>query len=108
MEPPLDSTLGRARTIAGVDRSWDTLVSLMPRGGLSRFFALTSESCSTDERAEAERVFGPRAKSVLGGPRRFSLALEKLDLCVAERTRDVPELERFFPAPRTPRAATGG
>jgi len=108
VEPPLDSTIGRARTIAGIDRSWDTLVSLMPRGGLSRFFALTSESCSTDERAEAERVFGPRAKSVLGGPRRFALALEKLDLCVAERTRDVPELERFFPAPRTPRAATGG
>ena len=80
----------------------------MPRGGLSRFFTLTSNSCSADERAEAERVFGPRVKSVLGGPRRFSLALERLDLCVAERSRDVPELERFFPAPRTPRATTGG
>jgi alanyl aminopeptidase len=107
-EPPLDSTLGRARTVAGVDRSWDTLVALMPRGGLSRFFALATESCSADERAEAERVFGPRVKSVLGGPRRFALALENLDLCVAERTREVPELERFFPASRTPRATTGG
>jgi len=107
-EPPLDSTVGRARTVAGIDHSWDTLVALMPRGGLSRFFTLTSNSCSADERAEAERVFRPRVKSVLGGPRRFSLALERLDLCVAERSRDVPELERFFPAPRTPRATTGG
>ena len=108
VEPPLDSTIGRARTMAGIDRSWDTLVALMPRGGLSRFFALASQSCSADERAEAERVFGPRVKSVLGGPRRFALALENLDLCVAERAREVPELERFFPAPRTPRATTGG
>jgi len=108
VEAPLDSTIGRARTVAGVDRSWDRLVALMPRGGLTRFFSLTSQSCSTGERAEAERVFGPRVKSVLGGPRTFALALESLDLCVAERTRDVPELEKFFPAPRTPRAATGG
>ncbi len=108
VDPPLDSTIGRARTVAGIDRSWDRLVSLMPRGGLTRFFALARESCSTDERAEAERVFGRRAKDVLGGPRRLALALENLDLCVAERTREVPELERFFPAPRTPRAATGG
>ena len=108
MEPPLDSPVGRARTLAGVDRSWDTLVKLMPRGGLTRFFTLASQSCSRDERAEAERVFGPRVKGILGGPRRFDLALEKLDLCVAERARDVPELERFFPAPRTPRATTGG
>jgi alanyl aminopeptidase len=107
-EPPLDSTVGRARTVAGIDRSWDTLVALMPRGGLSRFFTLASQSCSADERAEAERVFGPRVKSVLGGPRRLALALERLDLCVAEQRRDVPELERFFPAPRTPRATTGG
>jgi alanyl aminopeptidase len=108
LEPPLDSGLGRARMLAGVDGSWDRLVSLMPRGGLSRFLTLASESCSPEERAEAERVFGPRVKSVLGGPRRFALALENLDLCVAERTRDVPELEKFFPAPRTARTPVGG
>ena len=107
-EPPLDSPVGRSRVLAGVDRSWSTLVALMPRGGLTRFFALASESCSADERALAERVFGPRVSSVLGGPRRLALALERLDLCIAERTREVPELEKFFPAPRPARAATGG
>jgi alanyl aminopeptidase len=108
VEAPLDSTLGRARMLAGVDRSWDRLVSLMPRGGLSRFFSIASQSCSAEERAEAGRVFGPRVKSVLGGPRRFALSLEHLDLCVAQRTRDVPELEKFFPAPRTARTPVGG
>ena len=34
-EPPLDSTIGRGRTVASIDRSWDTLVALMPRGGLA-------------------------------------------------------------------------
>ncbi|HVP62861.1 MAG TPA: M1 family metallopeptidase [Myxococcaceae bacterium] len=107
-EPPLDSVVGRSRVLAGVDRSWSTLVALMPRGGLTRFFALAGESCSVDERAEGERVFGPRVKSILGGPRRFALALERLDLCSDQRTREVPTLEKFFPEPRPTRAATGG
>ena len=106
--PPADSAIGRSRMLTGVDRTWDTLVTLMPRGGLARFLALAGQSCSADERAESERVFGPRAKSILGGPRRFALALEKLDLCVTQRTREVPELEKFFPPPRPSRSATGG
>ena len=109
VEPPLDSTVGRSRMLAGIDRSWDTLVALMPRGGLTRFFSAIGESCSADERAEAERVFGPRVKHILGGPRRFALALERLDLCMGRRAREVTELERFFSSPR-PRttSATGG
>jgi len=105
---PLDTEPARARILAGVDRSWDTLVALTSRGGIHRFFALASESCSPGERAEDERVFGPRVKSVLGGPRDFSLALEKLDLCIEQRAREVQELERFFPPPRPTRAASGG
>ena len=108
LQAPLDSTVGRARTLAGLERSWDTLVTLMPRGALGRFFAVAGASCSADERASAERVFGPKATGVLGGPRILSLSLEKLDLCLDERTREVPELERFFPPPRATRAATGG
>ncbi len=106
--PPLDWATGRERMLAGIDRSWDALTALMPRGALTRYFAVVSQSCSQGERAEAERVFGPRVKNMLGAPRRFSGALERLDLCIDERTREVPQLERFF-APRHPaRAAVGG
>ena len=73
---------------------------------MHRFFAVASESCSPGERAEDQRVFGPRVRSVLGGPRDFSLALEKLDLCIDQRGRE--ELERFFRPARPTRAATGG
>ena len=86
--------------LTGVDRTWDTLVTLMPRGGLSRFLALAGQSCSADERAESERVFGPRAKSILGGPRRFALAREKLDLCVAREDARGPGAGEILP--RTP------
>jgi alanyl aminopeptidase len=106
-DPPLESNIGRSRMFAGVDRSWDRLVALLPRGGLSRFLTLTRDSCSASERSESERVFGPRAESILGGPRLFALALERLDLCIAQRTREVPELERFF-APAPPRRAKSG
>jgi hypothetical protein len=41
-------------------------------------------------------------------PRKLALALEKLDLCIEQRTREVPQLETFFPGPRVTRAATGG
>jgi alanyl aminopeptidase len=108
LEAPIDSTLGRARTLAGVERSWDSLVALMPRGALTRFFAVAGASCSAAERAQVEQVFEPKVAATLGGPRRFSAALEKLELCIDERTREVPELERFFPLPRPASAASGG
>jgi alanyl aminopeptidase len=108
LEPPLDSTIGRSRMMAGIDGSWDILVRRLPRGALTRLLSVVSESCSMDERAEGERVFGPRARSMLGGPRRFAGALETLDLCMAQRSREVPELEKFFPAPRTARPPVGG
>ncbi|HZJ54129.1 MAG TPA: M1 family metallopeptidase, partial [Myxococcaceae bacterium] len=106
--PPADSTIGRARMLAGVDRNWDTLVAVMPRGGLTRFLSLVGESCSGDERAEAERIFDSRASRMLGGPRRFARALERLDLCMAQRSREVPDLETFFAPSHPSRAATGG
>jgi alanyl aminopeptidase len=106
--PPLDWAPARTRVLAAVDRGWDALVALLPRGGVARLFRLTSEGCSAGERAEGERVFGPRAQSVLGGPRRLSLALERLDLCIQQRARELPELERFFPPPRATRLSAPG
>ena len=90
--------------MAGVGTRWDALVKLMPRGGVSRLFKLASASCSAEERARAEEIFRPRVESVLGGPRLLAQAEETLDLCIAQRQREVPSLEQFFapfqPAPR--------
>ena len=105
---PLETAANRERILSGLDQNWDKLVALMPRGGLSSFFRVTETSCSPAERAEGERVFGPRAKSALGGPRKLSLALESLDLCLARREREVPALERFFPPPRPEKPRAGG
>ena len=105
---PLDLPVARERLLAGVDGSWDRLVALMPRGALFKFFDVTGHGCSPGERADGERVFGPRAPKLLGGPRAFAIALERLDLCVDERARELPELERFFPTPRPATAVTGG
>ena len=50
------------------------------------------------------RSSGPRSASVLGGPRLLAQAEESLDLCIAQRQREVPSLQQFFapfqPAPR--------
>ena len=43
-----------------------------------------------------------------GVDRSWDRLVALLDLCFAERTRDVPELEKFFPAPRTARTPVGG
>ncbi|HTS80342.1 MAG TPA: M1 family metallopeptidase [Myxococcaceae bacterium] len=108
-ESNLDWAGGRQALLAGLDHTWDTMVTLMPRGALVRFYVVATQSCSAGERVEAERVFGSRVKSVLGGPRRLSAALERLDLCIDQRTREVPELEKFFAAPPpSARTASGG
>ena len=51
-----------------------------------------------------EAWFRPHVDSVLGGPRLLAQAEESLDLCIAQKQREVPSLQQFFapfqPAPR--------
>jgi alanyl aminopeptidase len=93
---PLEVASTRARILQGLDAHWDALVAGLPRGGVARLFRVSAESCSPAERATVERVFGPRVQFVLGGPRALAQAMERLDLCVAENSREEPELERFL------------
>ena len=104
-DPPVDSPHTRAAVLAGVDSHWDSLVRLMPPGSLGWLFRLASTSCSQEERARAEQVFGPRAEAALGGPRWLAQSLEALDLCIAQKQREVPSLQRFFAPSGPPRVA---
>ena len=44
-----------------------------------------SRFCSVAERAEAEALFGERAKTYGGGPRVMAQVLESIDLCAARK-----------------------
>jgi alanyl aminopeptidase len=105
---PLEVDSTRARILRGLDGHWGALVARLPRGAVSRLFRVAAQSCSAEERAAAEGVFRPRVQSVLGGPRALAQAMEKLDLCTAQKAHQEPELERFLiSAPRAKASAPG-
>jgi alanyl aminopeptidase len=63
------------------------------KGAMAIFTA--SRFCSAPERAEAEALFGERAKAYGGGPRTMAQVLESIDLCAARRAaqeREVVEI----------------
>ncbi|MBZ2180237.1 MAG: M1 family metallopeptidase [Acidobacteria bacterium] len=63
------------------------------KGAMAIFTA--SRFCSASERAEAEAVFGERAKTYGGGPRTMAQVLESIDLCAARKAaqeRQVAEI----------------
>jgi len=103
-DPPADWGPARMQLMAGVGTRWDALTQLLPRGGVAALFKLARSSCSSEERARAEEVFRPHVDSVLGGPRLLAQAEESLDLCIAQKQREVPSLQQFFapfqPAPQ--------
>ena len=103
-DPPADWGPARMQLMAGVGARWEVLTELMPRGGVAALYKLVRASCSAEERARAEEVFRPHVETVLGGPRQLAQAEESLDICIAQKQRDVPSLQQFFapfqPAPR--------
>jgi alanyl aminopeptidase len=55
-----------------------------------------SSFCDHEHRQDAERFFGPRMEKVFGGPRDLALALEAIDLCIAQKKAFEPEIRAFL------------
>jgi alanyl aminopeptidase len=99
-----DDSLDVRETVALLDRatddaayrfvvaSWDRLATRLPEQERANLVRVAGALCSKEARAEAEAFFAPRATS----PRRLALALERIDLCVALRAKQAPELASWL------------
>jgi aminopeptidase N len=61
-----------------------------------RSFELGEHLCDAEHRADAEAFFKERAAKINGGPRALAKTLEGMDLCIAQRAKNAPEIATFL------------
>jgi alanyl aminopeptidase len=52
--------------------------------------------CDARHRAEVVETFGPRAPKLDGGPRNLKATLERIDLCIARKEKQLPSVHATF------------
>lgn len=64
--------------------------------GAWQLLAMAEHFCDEDHLADVERLFRPRARSLVGGPRLLANALEEIRLCIARRRAHAKGAWEFF------------
>ncbi len=97
---PLDERSTRHLSFEFVKEHIDELLKALPREVGSDFAAALPEVsggfCDARSRKEIVDFFGPRVKDYSGGERNYAQALEKIDLCIQQRAKLGPEIEKFL------------
>ena len=79
---------------------WDEVVAKMPTGGGFDFGAVLPQVgdsfCDAKSRAELKDFFEPRVSKFVGAPRTLDQVLEEIDLCIARRDVNQPEIIDFL------------
>jgi alanyl aminopeptidase len=79
---------------------FDEIAKKRPTGGgfdAGAVFPRVGQSfCSPDQRKELEDFFKPRVNEFTGAPRALAQVLEGIDLCIAEKQAEQPEVDSFL------------
>lgn len=75
-----------------VQENWDKLVEKLPKDSGSGMVFIAAGFCDDKHKAEAKKFFDGRSTKYLGGPRNFAIAMESIDLCIAYRARQRPNV----------------
>jgi cytosol alanyl aminopeptidase len=83
-----------------VQQNIDKLLEVIPREVGEDYGALLPFAgggfCDASHRAGLQRFFADRIQQFNGGPRNLTQVLERIDLCIAERRKLLPELSTFM------------
>lgn len=92
----LQDELTREAAFAFIESHFDELKKRMSSAQLGRLPLMTVGFCSSAQVKRLERVFGPRADSLAGGPRALAAAVEGLNVCTAKVATQKASAERFI------------
>ena len=85
IEDALDDETNRRPAFDFVRANYDALVAKLPEHTMARLMEPMGDFCTREERDAFAGFFKDRAPAILGGPRHYRQALERIDLCVAAR-----------------------
>jgi alanyl aminopeptidase len=79
---------------------YDEIVAKRPQGGGSDFGArlpaVGSSYCDAQSKQELQAFFAPRIDKFTGGPRSLSQTLERIDVCIAEKSSEEAGVKAFL------------
>jgi alanyl aminopeptidase len=79
---------------------YDEIVAKRPQGGGSDFGArlpaVGQSYCDPQSKQELEAFFAPRIDKFVGGPRSLHQTLERIDVCIAEKTSEEASVKAFL------------
>jgi hypothetical protein len=87
IEESLDDEANRRAAFDFMRANYDPLVAKLPEYSMTRLMRSLGDLCTRDERDLFVAFFKDRAASLLGGPRAYRQALERMDLCIAARAQ---------------------
>jgi alanyl aminopeptidase len=93
---PLDDPRTRALAYEFVKTHYDRLVALLPEDGRARLVQIGAAQCDPSVRQEVSEFFAPRMKTLLGGPRAYAQAMERMDLCIEQQSAQRAGVEKFL------------
>ncbi len=83
-----------------VKANYDAIVAKAPSGGGFEFGAVLPVSgralCDESSLKTFENFFEDRSKKFTGGPRNYSQVVESIRLCIAKKTAQSADIDRFF------------
>src|SRR5436190_3631107 len=85
LEDALDDQTNRRPAFDFVRANYDALVAKLPEHTMARLMEPMGDFCTREERDDFVSFFKERAPAILGGPRHYRQALERMDLCIAAR-----------------------
>jgi len=83
LEDALDDQTNRRPAFDFVRANYDALVAKLPEHTMARLMEPMGDFCTREERDAFVGFFKDRAPAILGGPRHYRQALERVDLCIA-------------------------
>lgn len=90
----------RMLSFENVRRNYERILKIRPMGGDWDLAARLPDSgatfCTPEARSELARFFSPRTPHFLGGQRALDQTLERVDLCIARRAVEAPQVAEFL------------
>jgi alanyl aminopeptidase len=85
VDDALEDEVNRRPAFDFLRANYDALVAKLPEHSMAWLMRPLGELCTREERELFFDFFKERARKVLGGPRQYRQALERIDLCIAAR-----------------------
>jgi alanyl aminopeptidase len=87
---------GRQAVWDFIKANYDAIVARLPREETQVIPYLASDFCDPAHRRDVGEFFRGRAQKLPGGSRRLAQTLETIDLCIASRVVQEPEVRKFL------------